>query len=217
MILPKKGELIAGIPFDPRRSGNKFEYIVYPESAPADWIEILKNQGYCFCVSPLHNADTTGQGEHKKDHYHLLIVWPNAPTKWQTAATVCDITKGPICIPIVSLRLKYDYLTHKNDPNKAQYDPKDIQCINGFAISNFESLTNDETQKIMNDLSKMCYEQHITEYSDLIFYLLENEMTDSLKVAQSHTIYFSAICKGIWRKCGHYEIDTDTGEVISKD
>lgn len=199
MTLPQKGTLIAGVPFDPRRSASKFEFIVYPDSAPSDWIETLQNQGYVFCISPLHDKDTTGQGEAKKPHYHVLFVWNN-PTKWQTAAGLCEITNSPICIPIQNLRTKYDYLTHKNDPNKAQYDPADIQCVNGFAISKYETLTADEVRAKVAELTKLCFELNIIEYADLIAYLLHNEMLDEFDVASNRTLYFSNICKGIWRK-----------------
>lgn len=216
--MPKKGTLIAGVPFDPRKSGNKFEYIVYPDSAPSDWVEILKNQGYVFVVSPLHDKDISANGEPKKAHYHVLVVWTTAPTKWQTACGICETLNCPCCLPIANLRTKYDYLTHKNDANKAQYDPKDIVCVNGFSISNFEGLAMDEVKRIVIELTKLCFDECITEYSDLMHYLLANEMHDAFDVASNRTVYFSNLCKGIWRKgANNMHIDTETGEVLNDD
>lgn len=217
MELPKKGTIIAGVPFDPRKSGRYFEYIVYQDSAPQDWRETLKNLGYIFCVSPLHDKDVTGQNEPKKPHWHLLVAWNNS-TKWQTATAVCDVTNGPICIPVSNLRTKYDYLTHKNDPNKAQYDPRDIEHFNGFCLSNYEGLHADEIRQIVANVTNFCFEEHITEYAELVQRLLQNQQFDEFDVVSNRTLYFSQICKGIWRKGGDLSpvsIDPKTGEVLT--
>ena len=45
-------------------------FVVYPESAPEDWIEQLQKTGLQCAVSPLHDKDTDPTGEPKKAHYH---------------------------------------------------------------------------------------------------------------------------------------------------
>lgn len=44
-------------------------YIVYPESAPSDWMEMLKQSGLQFAVSPLHDQDLDVAGNKKKPHW----------------------------------------------------------------------------------------------------------------------------------------------------
>lgn len=214
MQLPQEGTYIGGLKFSKRQSGAAWEYIVYPESAPSDWIENLTQQGLEFAISPLHDKDITGQGEQKKAHYHVLLI---KQTKWQTAAMLCDITNGPCCIPVSNVRGKYDYLTHKNDPNKAQYDPTEIQRFNGFDIAKYENLTSAEVSQIMWDLTNICRDECITEYSELIAYIMENMSMSEFDVASRHTIYFTNLVKGIWRRTQSndtYDVDRITGELI---
>ena len=40
-------------------------FIVYPDSAPADWQEILRQTGLQCVVSPLHDSDLDPTGEPK--------------------------------------------------------------------------------------------------------------------------------------------------------
>ncbi len=213
--MPQKGTIIGGIQFDPRKSGKAWEFVVYPESAPSEWVENLVSFGVPFAISPLHDKDISANGEPKKAHYHVICVWPNG-TKWQTATTVCDITNGPCCIPCANIRTKYDYLTHKNDPNKAQYDPADIQVFNGFAISKYETLTSAEVNTMVIELTNMCRENQFTDYSDLMFHLVDCEMWDHFDVASNRTIYFANLIKGIWRHAAKntIKVDPSTGEVL---
>lgn len=210
--MPKQGTLIAGIPFDKNRRGQYWVFVVYPDSAPADWQENLAKQVE-FVVSPLHDKDLTAAGEPKKAHYHVLCVWPNATT-WNNAFSFCNMLNCPCCIPCSNLRLQYDYLTHKNDPNKAQYSESDIKCFNGFSIAKYINLTAQEVTTALTNVTKLCRDLQIIEYSDLIFYLLDNEMYNELDVAQRHTIYLTALIKGIWRTSHRYTIDPATGEVL---
>ena len=54
--------------------------VVYPESAPEDWEEILKLKGISWARSPLHDSDINPTGEPKKAHYHIIISFPGPTT-----------------------------------------------------------------------------------------------------------------------------------------
>ena len=49
--------------------------IVYPESAPKDWRDKLREECIQAVVSPLHNADANPDGEQKKEHYHVMLLF----------------------------------------------------------------------------------------------------------------------------------------------
>lgn len=51
---------------DERRRTNVFATIVYPESAPADWIQIIKDTHVPTLISPLHDKDILPDGSPKK-------------------------------------------------------------------------------------------------------------------------------------------------------
>ena len=49
--------------------------IVYPESAPSDWMNILEEQHIQALISPLHDKDIDKEGNPKKPHYHVVLIF----------------------------------------------------------------------------------------------------------------------------------------------
>ena len=49
--------------------------VVYPESAPEEWRDILIQIHVPSLVSPLHDKDENPNGEPKKPHYHVLLMY----------------------------------------------------------------------------------------------------------------------------------------------
>ena len=45
--------------------------VIYPESLPENWLEILQNSGLQIAISPLHDKDINPDGTIKKPHYHI--------------------------------------------------------------------------------------------------------------------------------------------------
>ena len=70
---------------DARRSGRtrNFATVVYPESAPDDWIEKLEELHVAVLISPLHDKDKNPSGESKKPHYHVLLMF-EGPKDFET-------------------------------------------------------------------------------------------------------------------------------------
>lgn len=54
--------------------------VVYSESAPEGWEEILKLKGISWARSPLHDSDINPTGEPKKAHYHIILSFPGLTT-----------------------------------------------------------------------------------------------------------------------------------------
>lgn len=69
--MPKKDEKT------PPKEGRTRNYatIVYPESAPPNWISILEDEHIASFISPLHDKDIENDGENtpKKAHYHVIV------------------------------------------------------------------------------------------------------------------------------------------------
>ena len=105
-----------------------FATVVYPESAPEDWKEIL----YAHCVpafiSPLHDKDTNPTGEPKKPHYHVIIMFDGKKTIEQ-ATEIFDSINGVGCEKVKSIRGYARYLCHLDNPEKYQYETSEVQCI----------------------------------------------------------------------------------------
>ena len=53
--------------------GRDWTFLIYPESAPKNWREILDETHMRWVESPLHDKDTNADGEIKKAHWHILL------------------------------------------------------------------------------------------------------------------------------------------------
>lgn len=164
-------------------------FIVYPDSAPADWQEILRQTGLQCAVSPLHDSDLDPTGEPKKPHYHVIACY-SGPTSYNVVKGLTDNLNAPTPQALEQVRGYYRYLTHKDNPEKFQYDENLIQTINGFSIFDFCELTKSEVISIKRNLQSLIRSLDIREYSDFMDYLLDNELTSEYDVASCNTYFF---------------------------
>src|SRR5699024_1690594 len=63
--------------------GRDWTFIVYPESAPENWRTVLDETHLRWIESPLHDKDVNADGEVKKEHYHILIIFDGPVTAKQ--------------------------------------------------------------------------------------------------------------------------------------
>lgn len=167
-------------------------FVLYPESAPEDWRDILQKTGLEIAVSPLHDKDINpGTEEVKKPHYHLILCYSGPVTGNTVKSLVVDELNQPIPLPIDSVRGLYRYFTHKDNPEKFQYDEKDITSINGFDIADYSDLSSSEVSRIKLELTKFIKESDLTEYSDFMDKVIELDKQDYFLIASTNTIYFN--------------------------
>lgn len=162
--------------------------VVYPESAPEDWKEILKLKGISFAVSPLHDKDINPTGEPKKEHYHIILSFPG-PTTDTTVNQILKELNQPIGIALESVRGYYRYFVHKDNPEKYQYNENDIQLFNGFDVT--DVLNNFEVFQCLKEIQSLVIEHTITEYSELMDFLMQHELFELWNVACSHTLFLN--------------------------
>lgn len=164
--------------------------VAYPESLPADWLEKLRETGLQVAVSPLHDQDVNPTGEGKKEHYHIIFSY-EGPTTYNNVKNLCDTFKMTIPIKLESVRGMYRYHLHLDNPEKFQYDDRDRILLNGFDSNSVNELTKTEVNKLKKEIIGFINDNNIVEYADLITTLLENDFTQMLDVATSHTILFN--------------------------
>lgn len=179
-------------------------FVLYPESAPADWREQLAKSGVQCAVSPLHDKDLNPTGEPKKPHYHVILVYGNPTTYNNVKSFTVGQLGQTIPQPLEQVRGYYRYLTHEDNPEKAQYSKADIQTLNGFAIQDFVELTRSETSKITREIVQLIRDNNITEYSVLMNILMDagDGMTEHYEVARTNTLFFKSYLTSRWRVLG---------------
>lgn len=165
-------------------------FVLYPESAPADWLEKLKLSGLMSAISPLHDKDVNPTGEKKKSHYHVLLVY-SGPTTYNAVAKFTASLNATIPQALESVRGMYRYFSHKDNPEKYQYDENEITTVNGFNIADLVELTKSEVNQIKTNILRFIREVGIEEYSDLVDFLVDNELTSEYDVAINNTFFFN--------------------------
>lgn len=192
-------------------------FVLYPESAPKDWKEQLSKTGLEGAISPLHDKDTNPTGEPKKAHYHIIICYPG-PTTFNVVKSLCDNLNCPIPQALESVKGYYRYFTHKDNPEKYQYEEDTIQFFGGFQISNYMELSKAEVAEFKRKIQQIIREKDFMEYCDLLDFLMDNELWDELDIAQNHTMLFNGYIKS--RKFKRMEeinstiiCDPETGEI----
>ena len=163
--------------------------VLYPESAPNDWREILTQTGLQCAVSPLHDKDLNPTGEPKKAHYHIIMCY-SGPTSFNVVKALCDELRQPIPQALEQIRGYYRYLTHKDNPEKYQYSEEEITTVNGFNISDYVDLTKSEVTEIKKRLQMLIRNMNFMEYSDFMDYLQDNELSFEYDVASNNTYFF---------------------------
>lgn len=73
-----------------------FATVVYPDSAIDNWQDILIEQRIPCFISPIHDKDLNPNGEPKKAHYHILLMFDSVKTQAQ-AKEVFDLINAVGC------------------------------------------------------------------------------------------------------------------------
>ena len=151
-----------------------FATVVYPESAPENWQEILSDQFVPAFISPLHDKDQNPDKTPKKPHYHVLIMFEGVKTLDQ-AQSIFTLIGGVGCEKVNSLRGYARYLCHLDNPEKHQYSPEDVRQMCGADYAAACSLVTDK-YKAIREMMEFCQEHDIHSYHDLLEHASMNRM-----------------------------------------
>lgn len=170
-----------------RLTGRCWAFVMYPESMPTNWKDILIETGLPCAISPLHNMDFDPTGEVKKAHYHVIVYYSNPTTLNNVKSNVTDKLNATIPIKLESMRGMFRYHIHLDNPEKFQYDDRDRIFLNGFDIDESNKLTRSEILKLLKEIYIYCEQYNITEYSVLVNKLIEEDLINFLDVITFNT------------------------------
>lgn len=142
--------------------------VVYPDSAPENWQEILTNHFVPAFVSPFHDSDQNPDGESKKPHWHVMLMFDGVKTREQ-ASLIFESIGGVGCEVIQSIRGYARYLCHLDNPDKVQYPQEKVRCFCGADYSSTIGLATDK-YKAIGEMIDFCEDNDIYSYSELLKY-----------------------------------------------
>ena len=198
----------------PREPPNKSKYfccILYPDSSTYDVDKVIKSlaeEHLTFAVSPIHDKDIEDDGSLKKGHYHLLLAYSSATTLnnirgWFKSCGMpeSELHSVRVCASGVGY---FRYLTHKDNPEKAQYDDNDIRVFND-SDELFKKFSKTASEKI-DDLIRIFHivdKLNTISFHCLIQYLMLNER-DLFKMLTSSSAL--AICVKEYQRSLEYDL-----------
>lgn len=187
---------------------NKSRYwwaVLYPDNLVPNWkenIADLLQLPFCYCV---HNKDVDSATDKRKEHIHIIFVFPNTTTYNHAFNTLSVLNaegkqafnKIESC---VSVRYCYDYLIHNTDTCKKNgkflYNPAERISGNNFDIGTYEQISLAELKEIKRELTLYCIDWQISNYSDLVSQVMLQFEDKYLDVVISNSAHFERLCKG---------------------
>ena len=114
--------------------------IIYQESAPNDWEDRLQDLHIPAIVSPIHDKDVDKNGELKKKHRHVILLYESLKSRGQ-AAEVFSSIGGVGAEAVANMHSYVRYLTHLDSPEKAQYSSDDVIVFSGANYNSLVAIT----------------------------------------------------------------------------
>ena len=169
-------------------------FILYPESAPENWREILNELFIQWVESPLHDKDIDpGTGELKKAHWHILLMFPSVKS-YEQILEITNKLNTPHPQKAMSAKGVVRYMAHMDNPEKYQYNKDEIKAYGGADIAELLRPSSGEKREMMIEIKKVIREKQITEYIDLLDVLEEIDL-DLMDFAFNNTIAFNSMVR----------------------
>lgn len=189
--------------------------VVYPESAPENWQNILQEQLIPAFISPLHDKDINPTGEPKKAHYHVMIMYDSPKTEEQVKEVFAKIG-GVGCEVVQHTRGYARYLCHLDNPEKVKYCPDDVISLCG---AKYVDVIGDyiDRDTVLDEMCDFCKRYNVFSFSSLVDYARINRTEWSKVLKSSGTLYMREYLKSLkWSVENHQEniVDPETGEKI---
>lgn len=196
---------------NPPSKSKYFCAILYPECTSYDTEKVIKAlamEHMTFAVSPIHDRDIEDDGSLKKAHYHLLLSYSSATTLNNIRGwfKVCgmpdsDLHSVRVCASAVGY---FRYLTHKDNPEKTQYNAKDIRVFNDSdeLFKKFSKTASDKIDDLVR-IFQIVDDLNTISFHSLIQYLMFNER-ELFKLLTSSSAL--AICVKEYQRSLEYDL-----------
>lgn len=189
--------------------------VVYLDSAPFNWLDILSDLHVQAFVSPYHDKDKNPDGEDKKPHYHVMIMFDGKKSIEQAKENFEKIG-GVGCEVINSTRGYARYLCHLDNPDKFQYSIDEVKSFGGADYISTINLVTDKYQ-IIGEMIEFCERYNVESFYLLCKYAMKNRSDWHRVLCDNAAFYMKEYLKSKkWSNDNELcqIIDKETGDVI---
>lgn len=195
-------------------------FLVYPESAPKNWRDIIDEEHIPWIESPLHEKDVNPDGTEKKPHWHILVLYEGK----KSYAQMKDLTdRLQTTIPQKANNAKglVRYMAHMDNPEKVQYSKSDIIGHGGADVTGYLKPTSSSRYQLIGEMRQWIEESCCTEFFTLFDYAAEKRFDDWFPLLCDNSAYIM----GEYIKSRRHSIitekpikvvkvDNETGEIL---
>lgn len=192
---------------------NKARYwvgVLYPENMKEKWTEEIGDVvqvPYAYCI---HGKDKDKKSEHRKDHVHLMLAFPNTTT-YKHAMAVFSLLSAQkrqavnTIQAVVNVRSMYDYLIHDTETCKKQgkelYDKSERITGNNFDIGAYEQLSIADKNEMTKELCLAIMEEGFTTFGDFFLHVVENyEDSNYFDIVKTYSGLFERLTRSNYQK-----------------
>lgn len=172
------------------KRSNKWAFLLYKESAPENYIDILEEMQVPYILSPWHDQDVDKKtGELLKAHKHGALFFDSLKSYTQVSELLAENLNTPKKVQIVlSPKGMLDYFTHAQNPDKTPYNAEDIESGAGFDLDQF--LVEQQSGCFINEVIDLINDYNFTEFQDLVIYARHNDPR-LLTLIMNRTYFFT--------------------------
>lgn len=163
-------------------------FLLYPESAPVNWREVLNDLFIEWVESPLHDKDVNKDGELIKPHWHILLIFPSVKT-YEQVEEVTNSLNAPTPQKAMSAKGVVRYMLHLDNPEKFQYDKSEIKGYGGVDINELLRPTSSDRYELIKEMIVFIRENDIKEMKDLLDYAIEVRFDDWFPLLSDNSAY----------------------------
>lgn len=189
---------------DAKRAGMRargWACIVYPDSAPEDWVDRLSEAHIQTLISPLHDKDLRADGAPKKQHYHVLAMFDNPVTELSAKNYFgrIGVTAPPEKVDTIKGYARY--LVHLDDHDKARYNEREVTALAGASWASSALDEAEEVNLLLDEIEDFLADSGCVSYFALCRYARQ-ERPEWTRVIRKNTIHLTALVKSL-----EYEIE----------
>lgn len=210
-----------------KTSGNKdtrtrnWSLVLYPDSVPDNWRNIIDDMHIEWVESPLHDKDLNADNTPKKPHWHILLMFGGVKS-YEQVKEVTDLLNAPIPQRCHNAKAMVRYMAHIDNPDKAQYNISDIKAYGGVDLSELLRPSSSERYTLIKEMIAYVRNNHISEFQDLMDYASEERFDDWFPLLCDNSAYVVGQyiksqrhrknnCK---QNYDGFTVDPETGEVF---
>lgn len=166
-------------------------FVFYPDSAPADWADVIDQWGVSCYVSPIHDRDIAKDGMFKKAHWHGVLSFEGNKSYGQVLALCSELGCSTVKV-CNSFQNAVRYLCHLDHPQKAQYDLSDVQVFGHADLSALYLKSDSELTRDVLDVVRLIRKMDFREFYELVDYVIDNCSSDYFECVRKNGLFLKA-------------------------